>query len=204
MRKMRTAAFGLLCALLASLAAASGVLGDQVPQGGLIYELKIGAQLHDFPLAGSNKEPLGVDLNLEAVFGPSLAILFGTVRPALGATINFAGYTSKAYLDARWQVECCWGGFFALGIGAAIHNGELDSLRNWMSLTPAALQSALATSENHKQLGSQVLFHPTVEWGYRLNEHNNLSVFWEHISNAGLAAKNEGLDTLGIRYGYRF
>jgi lipid A 3-O-deacylase len=201
---MRTAAFGLLCALLASPATAWDAPVERVPQGGLIYEVKIGALMHDVPLAGSSKELSGVDLNLEVIFGPSVPILYGTIRPALGATINFAGYTSKAYLDARWQVECCWGGFFALGVGAAIHNGEEDTLRNWMSLTPAALKSAFATSENHKQLGSRVLFHPTVEWGYRLNEHNSLSVFWEHISNAGLAAKNEGLDNLGIRYGYRF
>ena len=91
--------------------------------------------------------------------------LFGTIRPALGATVNFAGYTSKAYLDARWQVECCWGAFFALGIGAAIHNGEENSLASWKSLTGPALQAALAKAENHKQLGSLVLFHPTFECG---------------------------------------
>ena len=140
-------------------------------------------------MTGHSKEPSGVDLNIEVMFGPSVAFLYGTIRPALGATINFAGYTSKAYLDARWQVECCWGAFFALGIGAAIHDGELDSI---------------ATERHHKQLGRRVLFHPNFEWGYRLNEHNSLSVFFEHISNANTVAKNEGLDTLGIRYGYRF
>ncbi len=173
-------------------------------RGGLIYELKIGALAHDVPLTANSKEPLGPDLNLEVVFGPSLDFLFGTIRPALGATVNFAGYTSKAYLDVRWQVECCWGAFFALGIGAAIHNGEEDSLANWKSLTGPALQAALATAENHKQLGSMVLFHPTFEWGYRLNESSSLSIFYEHISNANTAAKNEGLDSLGLRYGYRF
>ena len=173
-------------------------------RGGLIYELKIGALAHDVPLTANSKEPLGPDLNLEVVFGPSLDFLFGTIRPALGATVNFAGYTSKAYLDARWQVECCWGAFFALGIGAAIHNGEEDSLANWKSLTGPALQAALAKAENHKQLGSMVLVHPTFEWGYRLNESSSLSIFYEHISNANTAAKNEGLDSLGLRYGYRF
>jgi lipid A 3-O-deacylase len=135
----------------------------------MIYEVKIGAVAHDVPLTGNSKEPLGPDLNLEVVFGPSVDVLFGTVRPALGVTVNFAGYTSKAYLDARWQVECCWGSFFALGIGASIHNGEVDSLTNWKSLTGLALLRAVATSEIHKQLGTRVLFHPNVEWGYRLS-----------------------------------
>jgi lipid A 3-O-deacylase len=204
MRKMRAAALGLLWALLGAPAAAQDTSVAPTSRGGLIYELKIGALAHDVPLTANSKEPLGPDLNLEVVFGPSLDFLFCTIRPALGATVNFAGYTSKAYLDVRWQVECCWGAFFALGIGAAIHNGEEDSLANWKSLTGPALQAALATAENHKQLGSLVLFHPTFEWGYRLNESSSLSIFYEHISNANTAAKNEGLDSLGLRYGYRF
>src|SRR5436190_14385327 len=179
MRKMRAAALGLLWALLGAPAAAQDTSVAPTPRGGLIYELKIGALAHDVPLTANSKEPLGPDLNLEVVFGPSLDFLFGTIRPALGATINFAGFTSKAYLDARWQVECCWGAFFALGIGAAIHNGELDSL---------------ATARDHKQLGYRVLFHPTAEWGYRLTEHHSVSIFFEHISNANTSRQNEGLD----------
>jgi hypothetical protein len=80
----------------------------------------------------------------------------------------------------------------------------IQPLANWKSLTGPALQAALATAENHKQLGSMVLFHPTFEWGYRLSESSSLSIFYEHISNANTAAKNEGLDSLGLRYGYRF
>ena len=177
---------------------------ERAPQGGLIYDVRIGVLAHDVPLTSNNKESPGVDLNLEVTFAPSVAFLFGTIRPALGATINFAGHTSKVYLDARWQVECCWGGFFALGIGAAIHNGEVDSLANLGSLTGSALLRAVATSERHKQLGSRVLFHPNVEWGYRLSERNSVSIYWEHISNANIAKRNEGLDTLGLRYGYRY
>jgi lipid A 3-O-deacylase len=189
MRVMRAAAFWAFLALLAGPAAAWDTTVEPTPQSGLIYDMKIGALQHDPSITGNRKEPFTTDLNLEVMFSPSLPILFGTVRPALGATINFAGFTSKAYLDARWQVECCWGAFFALGIGAAIHNGEEDSL---------------ATAQNHKQLGYRVLFHPNLEWGYRFTEHHSLSIFFEHISNANTASKNEGLDNLGLRYGYRF
>ena len=42
-----------------------------------------------------------------------------------------------------------------------------------------------------------MLFHPTFEWGYRLSESSSLSIFYEHISNANTAAKNEGLDSWG-------
>jgi hypothetical protein len=189
MRMLRPVALWILCVLLAVPAAAWDTSVERAPQGGLIHDVKIGALLHDAPLTGNNKEPYNADLNVEVMFGPSLGFLYGTVRPALGATVNFAGYTSKAYLDARWQLECCWGAFFALGIGAAIHNGD---------------ENSLATERDHKQLGYRVLFHPNAEWGYRLNEHNSLSIYYEHISNANTAAKNEGLDNVGIRYGYRF
>jgi hypothetical protein len=189
MRIICAAAFGVLWAFLAAPAAAEDAPAESVSQSGFIYDMKIGALQHDVPITGNRKEPFTTDLNLEVMFGPSLPILFGTVRPALGATFNFAGFTSKAYLDARWQVECCWGAFFALGIGAAIHDGDLDSL---------------ATAQNHKQLGYRVLFHPNWEWGVRLTEHHSLSIFFEHISNANTAPKNEGMDNLGLRYGYRF
>ena len=163
--------------------------GEYTAGNGLIYDVKIGAQVHDVPYmwSGFHKEPYGVDLNLEVMFGPSVTFLGGSIRPAIGTTINFDGYTSKAYLDARWQWERANNMFYAVGLGIAIHNGE-----------------TFTADPEFKQLGRRVLFHPNAEIGYRLNEHHSVSLFFEHISNASTAAKNQGLDTLGIRLGYRF
>jgi lipid A 3-O-deacylase len=158
---------------------------------GWIYDVKVGAQVHDVPYmwSGFNKEPYSVDLNFEVSFSPLVYFWGGFLRPAVGATINFAGYTSKAYIDARWQREFENNTFFALGLGVAIHDGNDESY---------------VYDPNHKLLGRRVLFHPHFEWGYRFDTRNSLSVFFEHISNADTATKNQGLDTLGIRYGYRF
>ena len=57
---------------------------------------------------------------------------------------------------------------------------------------------------DRKAFGSRVLFHIPVELGYRFDQHNSLSVYFEHMSNAGLASSNEGMDFLGMRYGYKF
>src|SRR5262245_22546088 len=99
----RALVWGLACVSLALPA----VAGEDVTtvSKGLIYDVKIGAQVHDVPYlwSGFNKEPYSVDLNLEVMFSPSVRLVGGDIRPALGATINFEGYTSKAYLDARWQ-----------------------------------------------------------------------------------------------------
>ncbi|MBS0244414.1 MAG: acyloxyacyl hydrolase, partial [Proteobacteria bacterium] len=101
--------------------------------------------------------------------------------------INTAGATSKAYIDARWEVEAPSGIFFALGIGGAIHDGKLEP-----------------TDADRKALGSRLLFHFPVELGYRFDGHSSISVYFEHISNGYTQAYNEGLDAIGVRYGYRF
>jgi hypothetical protein len=187
----RALVWGLGCALLAFPAAAGGGVTDVPKGGGLIYDVKIGAQAHDVPYlwSGFHKEPYSVDLNLEVMFSPSVRLLGGDIRPALGATINFEGYTSKAYLDARWQWECSYHTFIAVGLGLAYHNGNDESF---------------VWDPDHKMLGRRVLFHDVVEAGYRLDDRNSVSLFFEHISNASTAHKNQGLDTLGLRYGYRF
>lgn len=157
--------------------------------GGLVHELKAGVLAHDVPdlWSGFRLEDNAADLNFEASFSPTLPFLFGVIRPALGATINTRGDTSHAYLDARWEIELPAGLFLATGIGAAVHDGELDPV-----------------AADKKALGSRVLFHIPIELGLRLDPRNSLSVYFEHISNANTADFNEGLDRIGVRYGHRF
>lgn len=183
---IRASLWGILCAFLALPAAA----GEEASRGGLFHEVKIGALLHDAPYmwSGFNKEPYGADLNLEVQFRPSLMLWHGAIRPVIGTTINFHGYTSKAYGGVRWQWEFPRNStFFAVGLAVAIHDGE--------TFTP---------DPDRKQLGRRVLFHDSIEWGYRLDQHRSISLYFEHISNASTAAKNQGLDAIGLRYGYRF
>jgi hypothetical protein len=157
--------------------------------GGFIDEVKIGVLAHDVPdlWSGFRAEPSSADINIEALFSPSVAFLGGTIRPALGASINTQGYTSNVYLDARWQLETSCGIFFGLGVGGTVHDGQLK-LENW----------------DEKALGSRVLFHIPAEIGYRFDAHNSLSAYFEHMSNAYTVDPNEGMDRLGVRYGYRF
>lgn len=162
---------------------------DPLLAEGLIQELRVGGLYHDVPglWSGFQLEHRSLDVNVEALFGPHLQLPWGTLRPAAGATINTAGATSKIYLDARWVIEGASGVFFALGVGAAVHDGKL---------TP--------TDPDQKALGSRVLFHFPAEVGWRFDEHNSISLYFEHISNGYTQDYNEGLDSLGVRYGYRF
>ncbi len=157
--------------------------------GPFIDELKIGVLAHDVPdlWSGFQAEPGSADINIEALLSPSVVFLGGTIRPAIGGSISTVGATSDAYIDARWQYETPSGVFFGLGLGAAVHNGQLQ-LDDW----------------DRKALGSRVLFHIPAEVGYRFDDHNSLSAYFEHMSNAYTVSPNEGMDRLGIRYGYRF
>ena len=176
----------MMVALIGWTAAAPSAVAQRA---GLVHELKIGVLAHDVPdlWSGFRLERGGVDINAELQLKPALAIFGGMLRPVIGGSVHTGGATSRAYIDARWQYETASGIFFGLGLGAAVHNGHVN---------PDAL--------DRKALGSRVLFHIPFEVGYRFNAHSSLSVYFEHMSNASIARWNEGLDAIGVRYGYRF
>ncbi len=153
-----------------------------------IHEMKFGALIHDIDglWSGFSRED-GVDFNVETILAPRLKLFNGSLRPALGASINSAGGTSKIYLDGRWQYDFKNRFFIALGVGAAFHNGEKDPVTSDM-----------------KALGADVLFHIPMELGGYITDRISLGLFFDHVSNGNLSDYNEGLDTLGLRLGYRF
>jgi len=160
----------------------------QSTSDGIVHEIKGGVLIHDVDnMWSSFSRESGADINVEAIFTPSFKVLGGDLRPALGASINTSGDTSKLYLDGRWEYAVENGLFFAFGVGAAVHNGEQHLVRN-----------------DKKALGSKLLFHIPIEVGYHIDDHHGVSVYFDHISNAYTQDENEGLDTLGLRYGYRF
>lgn len=155
----------------------------------VVREVKLGVLYHDAPdlWSGFRLEPQSADINLEVLLAPHLHMLGGALRPALGMTLNTRGGTSKAYAGARWEIEGPAGLFLALGLGAAVHDGEVRPV------DPFA-----------KALGSRILFHIPAEVGWRWDGRNSLSLYFEHVSNGYTQDFNEGLDSVGIRYGYRF
>ncbi len=178
-------------ALLASFLAAAAVAasGPAVMAEGVVHAWRLGVLAHDVPelWSGFSVEDDPVSINGEIAFAPALPFLGGNIRPVLGGSLATGGGTSLAYLDARWEFETAGGLFFAVGLGAAVHDGQTD-----------------LDDLDLKALGSRVLFHIPVELGYRFDDHNMLSVYFEHVSNGETADPNEGLDNLGVRYGYRY
>ena len=182
------AAFMLLCTLVAI--PASGI--ESTPnrsEPGWLYEIRVGVLAHDVDGLWSDlRKEGGVDFNAEIIFRhPSFPLLLGTVRPNSGLSINNRGDTSKVYGGLLWEIEMKSGMFLSLGVGAAVHDGKLET-----------------SEEDKKGLGSRVLLRIPIEFGYELNRRHRVSIGFDHVSNASLAHPNEGLDTFGLRYGYRF
>jgi lipid A 3-O-deacylase len=163
--------------------------GSAASAGDVLYALKLGVLAHDVPdlWSGFQVEHNAADINIEAQFAAAWAMPWGAIRPVVGGSINTRGQTSDGYIDARWQGDCPSGVFFGIGLGAAVHDGELGP-----------------PDQDRKWLGSRVLFHIPIEVGYHIDAHNDLSVYFEHMSNAYTEKYNEGMDRIGLRYGYRF
>ena len=153
------------------------------------YEIRAGILAHDVDnlWSNSNREQ-GVDLSTELILKrPCFQFLSGTVHPNMGFSINASGYTSSLYAGLLWGHEIEYHFIFNIGVGAAMHSGNLE-----------------ATDDDQKALGSRILFRIPIEIGYKFNGRNRLYLSFAHLSNAYLASPNEGLDTLGLRYGYSF
>jgi lipid A 3-O-deacylase len=179
----------LLIGPLAATAATAADSGPPPDSGGYFHRMFFGVLAHDVDglWSGTRKED-GVDINGEIVFcRTGISVLAGTLRPNLGLSFNSQGDTSKFYGGVLWEINTKHGLFFASGLGAAVHNGELDT-----------------DDKDKKSLGSRVLFRIPFEVGYQITARHSLSLLFDHVSNAGLASSNEGLDTIGIRYGYSF
>ena len=152
-----------------------------------ISEIRGGLLKHDTGPFGNTEEG-GVDLNGEVLFrSPEFLHWVWAPRPHLGMNLNTSGDTSQAYLGFSWSVPISGKFWFGFSLGAAVHNGRLDT-----------------DDTDRKSLGSRVLFRESLELGYNVTDQLSVSVMLDHSSNAGLADRNEGLDNVGLRLGYRF
>lgn len=180
----------LCCAPALATAAEPAEPAEDVAQQNVVSELRAGVLAHDPDNLWSGfRRESGVDVSAEIVFyRPGLPILWGRLRPNLGVSVNDRGDTSQAYAGALWELEGSSGLFFAAGLGASIHDGRLES----------------RSRKDLKELGSRVLIRTAFDLGYSIRHRHRLMATFAHVSNANLAAPNQGLDTIGARYGFRF
>jgi lipid A 3-O-deacylase len=192
--------FAIAIAVLCSATAAGAAdlyidnpagLKDPVDSGGwvekYVSEVRLGGMYHDAGVFGTRKEK-GEDVNAEILFtSPNFLASIWAPRPHLGTTINTVGDTSQVYAGLTWSFNLWKSLFLELSEGGSLNNGNLDK-----------------RDPNRKDLGSNVLFRESASLGWKFDDHNSLSIMLDHISNAGLAKYNGGMETVGLRYGYHF
>ncbi len=161
-------------------------------QGFGLSEVRAGVMAHSVDEAPGVNLTFVEDLNFEALFAsPELDAVwrFGSLRPHVGATLNFGGKESMVYAGLTWQVPIAETPFFfEAGFGGAIHNGDATG--------------AIAPRRN---LGCNVLFHEQASLGAHLGQQATVMLTVEHASHAMMCGpENRGLTNLGVRFGYKF
>lgn len=165
-----------------------------------ISELRLSILSHDIrfpsrhkfhvPNPFENRYESGLNLSPEVVFAsPDWLEWLWEPRPHVGASFSTSGDTSSIYTGLGWDTDWDNGVFLDGFFGLAAHNGELHD----------------GNPKGKIEFGSRVLFRLGGEVGWRWDGHNAVGLVWEHMSNGSiLASKNQGIDSLGLRYSYRF
>lgn len=152
-----------------------------------LSEIRVGVLAHDRGPFGRHKES-GIDGNIEFLFvSPDILHYILSPRPQIGFSVNSDRNTSSGYFGLNWEWRP-WGGLFAdFSFGGMVHDGHMHS-----------------NDIHQKELGCHLLFRESIEVGWRIANRHSLSFLVDHSSNGRLCSKNEGLNDLGIRYGYKF
>ena len=169
-----------------SLQTAAAEPDDDDPDG-ILSEIRIGAMAHDAGVFGGSKEG-GKDVNAELLFvSPDFLEAVFSPRPHIGIMVNSDHGTSQAYAGLTWDWTF-WDPFFVeAALAITVHNGKIHS-----------------RALDERSLGCRALFRESASIGARFLEKHSISVMFAHISNSNLCDHNEGLDTFGVRYGYKF
>lgn len=172
----------------------------QEPLWNIISELRFGVLIHDSVFLNShhsnylnpfeNRYESGADFNPEIVFvSPDFLDVVFSPRFHIGGTINSGDDTNSAYAVASWDYIWDNDAFLEGFLGMAWHDGEQHD----------------GNADGKIEFGSRMLFRLGAEVGWRWQKVHGFSFIWEHLSNAGwLSDKNQGVNNIGLRYGYRF
>jgi lipid A 3-O-deacylase len=187
---MRFPSFGL-----AALAIALGLSTGARADGFILSEARLGVYAHDASLFGHQKES-GADIGMELLFQP-IPILWEP-RPVIGGLVNTDGETDQAYIGLTWTWDFAQNvlndgdGFYAEAtLGGGWNDGKIN-------VTNPVEQ------ESRKSLGSHILFREDADLGYHINPVWSVAISYNHISNADLATRNEGINDIGVRVGMKF
>ena len=190
-------------ALALTTATAMAMAGGAHAQNVTYRQFTLGILDHDVHALGGKEG--GVDINPEFKLESPISDAWTAQlpwylryvvqpRPTIGGEVNTSGFTNEYYFGATWTWWLAQRVFrpddgFTLGIfwGPAFNDG----------LTVSHVP-------DRKSLGSHVLYREALELGYDFNSRFEISVFLDHVSNAGAARYNQSINDAGGRFSVRF
>ena len=184
--------------LMGGASAQAQSLMSPEPFAGIIDEVRLGISAHDvgyglFPDPGALTLSQLEDVTFDILFtSPEIDAFrwIGSPRPDLGVTINMDGQDSLAHLSLTWQLPIFDTPLYLEGaLGAAIHNGYITG-----SHDPA----------RHSNFGCRLNFYERYGIGAHLDDNVTATLTYEHTSNNGWCAMNQGMSNLGLRLGWKF
>jgi lipid A 3-O-deacylase len=166
---------------------------------GFLDEVRIGAYEHDASVLGHQKEN-GADIGAEFLFdSPRFLSIIGSPRPIIGGLANTSGQTDQIYTGLTWTWDFVHNvlnqgdAFYVEGtLGGGWNDGKIN------------VDGATPEGEKRKSLGSNVLFREDLDLGYRITPRYSIAISYNHISNADLGERNEGINDIGVRFGIKF
>lgn len=131
----------------------------------------------------------GQNIEIQASFeSPGFLVFAGSPQPYLAASANTAGETSFVGfgLEWRWEVADDWA--VSPSFGYVLHDGAIEG------------------GQDHVLLGSRDLFRSALGISRDLPGPWEAQVMIEHLSHGQIlgSGRNQGLDQIGLRLGYRF
>lgn len=165
-------------------------------------ELRLGAFAHDLGWnSGAGGKEQGAAVQAELVGAPlPLPDWTGRPRPSLSASLNTAGDTSYVAANLIWRAPLGGRVFGEATLGYAVHDGEIALPAN--PSDPVRIR----TDRERIIFGSRDLFRLNLQLGLALSDRLDAALVLEHLSHGQILAsgRNEGLDSIGLRLGYRF
>lgn len=153
------------------------------------WEVRAGGAIYDFGPFTTRSFDGGV-VNGE-VLAPSPGFLrgIGAPRPYIGTDLAISDEPIHAFYGGlNWEIYVSRKVYFGFSAGGAV-------------VTPSAETNDIG---EEKDLGSSVLFHLQASAGVDLTENMTAQVYLNHFSNAQLGDSNDGLESVGVRLGFRF
>lgn len=169
-----------------------------------IDESYIGVMAHNICVTdckNADKED-GPSLELQLSFdSPSFLHWLGSPTPYIVGSLNTAGDTSFGGVGLDWRFEFADHWAIEPGVGYVVHNGELNNPY------PSGDPQAQLFSADHVLLGSQDLFRTSLGLTREIGDGPwEAQLYFSHLSHGQILGegRNQGMDQLGIRFGYRY